>query len=130
MTVTGTRRLSGPRPWRAVTAVLALYALVLQAVLGGAAALPNASPLDVICIQHADGGDGSAPAAPHDPGHHRAGCCTLCHAAAAVEPPPPVASAIVWPPRAVARVSRRLDRAPSARAPPGAIASPRAPPVV
>ncbi|TXN20341.1 hypothetical protein [Methylobacterium sp. WL9] len=49
----------GVRGWRVLTAVVALYALVMQAFLGGivasaAAAAPSALPFDVHCLDKAE----------------------------------------------------------------------------
>jgi hypothetical protein len=113
-----------------MTAVLAAYLLVLQALLGGLASGTHAGTavaLDgfgqVLCSGAVDG-----PASPSDPEHHTPDCCTTgCNVSvgtgtppvvAAFEAPRPVAIAILAP----ANVETRPDGAPrgphNARAPP------------
>lgn len=114
--------------WRAVTAVVALYAFVLQAFLGGLAPLP--AHAGVLCLGQSDAG---APGGggPDDAGavHHHA-CCTAASVAGGGEQPLPCVTAILWPPRVAARVAWRGETAVAARGPPGSIAHPRGPPSV
>ena len=126
MTEAGTSGRGGASAWRLLTAVLALYALVLTSMLGTLAGLLAPAHGEVICQVQ----DESAPADPQ-PGKacQHAACCTVASVAAAVEPPSASATAIVWPPRRVTRLVWRMDGDAAARAPPGTIASPRAPPV-
>ncbi len=114
---------------RALTAVLALYALVLQTLLGGIAALPTGPGHGILCLQQADGdldtsGNGSAP---H---HHHAACCTAAPAVAALAAPSPDVTMIAWPERRLERLAWTSEPAFGARAPPGTRPSPRGPPVV
>lgn len=114
---------------RAITAVIALYALVLQAFLGGLAPVSAAGPAGVLCLHEA----GSEPADddPSLPAHdHHAACCTAAGHAPTAEPPLIVATAIAWPPRLATRVAWFEDGTVRARAPPGSVASARGPPVV
>lgn len=129
MTTAGTRDGESVRRLRALTAVLALYALVMQAFLGGivasAAAAPSALPFDVHCLDQTERAD---PSAPQAPAHHHTGCCTVAHPAAAMPPPLPAITAIVWPQPIVVHVIWRMQGIASARAPPFTLASARAPP--
>lgn len=127
MRTAGTRHGESVRALRALTAVVALYAFVMQAFLGGivasAAAAPSALPFDVHCLDKAD------PTTPQAPAHHHAGCCTAAHPAAGTPSPLPAMTSIVWPARRVVRVVWRMEGVASARAPPFTLASARAPPV-
>ena len=116
------------RAWRAMTAVVALYALVLQSVLGSAAVTPAASPFDVICLKLLDGG-AKQPAQPLDHADRHA-CCTGAVFAATVEPPLADAHLIGWPLRLATRLAWRWNAVAAARPPPSTVASARAPPVV
>ena len=122
------RSRGAPRSLRALTAVAALYALVLQALLGGIAALPVAGAPGLLCAQLADG-DGGAPDERHPtPPHGHAGCCTAA-SHAPTPAPPPEAGPAVWPDRSVTRIGWRARGPQAARAPPHTLASARAPPV-
>lgn len=129
MTESDTKRVGGGRRWRAFVAVFALYGLVLQAMLGGAALAAAPSTVNALCLGQADGTDSSDQAAPGAPGHHHAGCCTLAPAAA-VEPPAIGSHPIAWPKRSAARLVWRQHGVVAARAPPDSPLSSRAPPVV
>ena len=113
-------------PIRATVAVVALYAFVLQAFLGGL--MPRPHSLDgLICAQaQASTPDAAAPdtPAPHD---HDA-CCTLAQVAGASLPVRPEAVAAAWPARAGTRIAWTPSAAPRARAPPGLAAFARGPP--
>ena len=121
---------------RVLTAVVALYALVLQAVLGGIAALPVAAPFDPAASVHCLQQDAAAAASPeqapvHDPADHHPGCCTLVHHPVAGDAAALAASTTVaWPNRVSVRLVHRMEGAVAARAPPNTLASARAPPVV
>ncbi len=132
MTTAGTRLGENVRALRALTAVVALYALVMQAFLGGivasAAAAPSALPFDVHCLDGASGSERADPSAPLAPAHHNACCCTAAAPAAGTPPPLPAVTSIVWPQPLVVRVIWRMQGVASARAPPFTLASARAPP--
>lgn len=130
MIAAGTTGADGARSWRVITAVVALYALVLQAVLGGVAALPTLKVHDVLCRPLADGVGTSKPAQPQAPHQHHGDCCTAAVIADATAPALAVATIVAWPVLSTGRIFPRKDRAVSARAPPGLVASPRAPPVL
>ncbi|MCJ2063767.1 hypothetical protein MKK63_13755 [Methylobacterium sp. J-088] len=112
---------------RRVLAILVLYALALQGVLGGLAMAAAAGPEHVLCLASSPI-DGSRPYDPHIPAHGPMVCCVACHAAApAALPAPapaeavPVAGPAVLIQRGPARIA--LPRAPPrtghhARAPP------------
>lgn len=107
---------------RAVIAVLALYALLLQAFLGGL--MPWPATTDGLCAQHSD------PAAiPEAPVPHRHGdCCTAAQATGPALPPRPAVTALRWAAAADLHPAWPLTGSIGARAPPGTIASPRGPP--
>jgi hypothetical protein len=116
-------------PLRAVTAVIALYALVLQAVLGGLMPLPSAVDHGVLCLGQAgdeDTGQVQNPAAEH---HAHLPCCTVPGAVLGPILPEPSAQAVAWPPRVVTRLAWRFDAPVRARGPPGTFPHPRGPPV-
>ncbi|MBB3904859.1 hypothetical protein GGR33_004385 [Methylobacterium brachythecii] len=118
---------------RRLTAVLALYALVIQSFLGGIAAFPSASasglPFDVHCLDRSDGADRTDPGVPHAPAHQHSCCCTAAHPPAGM-PPLATTASIAWRPRLAVRLVWRMASAAPARAPPRTLASARAPPVV
>ncbi len=121
--ITGNRR-AGPRarPLRAVIAVLALYAFVLQAFLGGLMPMPAAA--DGICAQHSAGEPDFGKAAAHGHGD----CCTAAQAVGTALPPREVPATVAWiaPASACAGVGQPAE--PCARPPPGGGTSPRGPP--
>ena len=130
MTMAEARNGADARSLRRLTAVLALYALVIQVVLGGIAALPMAAtslPFDVPCLDKAGGAE---PTAPHVPAHHHPGCCTVAQPIAGLPPPLPATASIAWPLRLAVRLGWRMAVAAPVRAPPGTLASARAPPLV
>ncbi len=112
-----------PRRLRALTAVVALYALVLQALLGGIATLPVTGVSGLLCAAPAEAAPEGKSAAlpPH------AACCHAASHTPSAAPPPALASSPAWrEPDATATDWRaRL----AARAPPFLIASARAPPL-
>lgn len=111
-----------------LTAVAALYALVLQAVLGGIAALPASSGHAILCLQQPDGASLDQPGSEPAP-HHHATCCIAAPTVAAAVAPVAEITTIAWPQRAVAHLTWAIEPVFNARAPPGTRASPRAPPV-
>lgn len=121
----GTRR-SG---LRGVTAVIALYAFVLQAFLGGLLPAPAMGALGVICAGATGTGPGEDdPTKPH-PTQHPA-CCIAAHAVPDASAPGAAATAVAWPARGVLHVAWPTEIRVAARAPPGSIAHPRGPPTV
>lgn len=106
--------------------MVALYALALQSLLGGAAYGAASDPAHILCAAGAQGGEG--PSKPHQAHAHPA-CCTLAQAFAPA-PPVPASLVIVWPARQASAVTWRPEAAASPRAPPGVSASARGPPVV
>ena len=114
------------RVCRAVIAVTALYALALQAVLGGMTSVRTLDPAHGLCLQ-APGADGTRPAeAPHHDDHFS--CCTAAQAMPTADVPVPADVAVAWsaPPAIDAPWRPVLAAAP--RAPPGISAGARAPP--
>lgn len=113
---------------RAVIAVTALYALALQAVLGGMTSVRTFDPAHALCLQDTGVGvDGPAKAPPL---HDHLSCCTAAQAVPAVDVPLPTIVAIGWPVRSAVRAAWRPEIVASPRAPPGIGAGARAPPVV
>ena len=111
---------------RVVIAVAALYALALQALLGGVSIAASADPAHVLCLQNASTEDGPEnPPAPH--GHPA--CCLAAHALLSPIIPPAASTVITWPVRRMVAVTWRPEVVASPRAPPGVRASARAPPV-
>ncbi|MBB2960602.1 hypothetical protein [Methylobacterium sp. R2-1] len=125
-----------PRVLRGLTAVAALYALVLQALLGGIAALPVAGAPDFLCLSIANaavtGGAVSVEFAAKDehpaPVSHRTGCCTAAHHAPAAALPPPLSTEIAWLEREAVCADWFGAQRRAARPPPFTLAHARAPP--
>jgi hypothetical protein len=109
-------------PLRAVIAVLALYAFVLQAFLGGLMPIPAAA--DGLCAQHT-----VTDAAPGKPlPHHHGDCCTAAQAAGSALPARTVHTPVAWTTeQGDSPAYRSIDRH-CPRAPPDRSASPRGPP--
>ncbi|WP_082470284.1 hypothetical protein [Methylobacterium sp. Leaf86] len=119
-------RLPGWAACRAVIAIAALYALALQAFLGGASFAASGGPTHVICAQGA-GSDGEP--FKSSPPHKHLDCCLVAHALGAPVVPPATSSPIIWTVRQASVVVWRFEVAAYPRAPPGISASARAPPV-
>ena len=119
-----------PRFARALASVVALYALVLQALLGGIAALPVADAPAFLCAQIGDqvGGETAAPDRHPAPDAHHAGCCTAASHAPVAAPPPPSASGPAWPEAAASHATWLAPHRRIARPPPFTLAHARAPP--
>jgi hypothetical protein len=119
---------------RRLTAVLALYAFVMQAFLGGLAPLPMASaaalPFDIHCLDKFEEAGRTDPAAPHAPAHQHGCCCTAAQPIAGSPPPQPAMALVAWPPRRAVQLVWKMAAALPARAPPRTLASARAPPLV
>jgi hypothetical protein len=111
---------------RAIIAVIALYALVLQAVLGGLVPLPSVPVGGVICAEH----DGSTVPGDHGPACQHHACCTTAQAAQLLHPILLAFAAVAWAPARVASAPWRDAGAVQARAPPDQSVSPRGPPTV
>jgi hypothetical protein len=114
---------------RVITAVIALYALVLQVFLATLMPLPAAGHADPICSGLMDGG--SSAQGPEEPshGHHKL-CCTSVAAIAGADQPGLASSTVVWPVASVTRLTWRDEARQGARGPPGSIRHPRGPPAV
>ncbi|MBY0256166.1 MAG: hypothetical protein K2X24_00940 [Methylobacterium sp.] len=118
----------GWAPLRAVTAVIALYAFVLNAILGGLVPLPASISHGVLCLGQADD---AGPAMPDSSHAHHQSCCTVAGPMLQAALPEIDAYAVVWPPRAgQSRIAWQRKAAHFVRGPPGAIPRPRGPPVV
>lgn len=118
-------RLPGWAACRVVIAVAALYALALQALLGGVSIAASADRAHILCLQATGSDDG--PEKSHAPHGHPA-CCLVAHALNSPVVPPFASVVVAWPVRRVAAVSWRPEVVASPRAPPGVSASARAPP--
>lgn len=120
---TGNRRAGHQgRPLRAVIAVLSLYAVVLQAFLGGLMPIPAAA--DGLCAQHSAAEPGTGKAVPHDHGD----CCAATQVPGTALLPHPSPTAFVWIAQESGDASFGQPAEPCARPPPGGSASPRGPP--
>lgn len=115
--------------WRAITAVVALYAFVLQVFLGTLMPLGAQGHPGPICAGLVEGG--GSDQAPAEPGHgvHTL-CCTSVTVLAGTDAPILASSAIVWPVTALLRPAWPDEARPHARGPPRSIPHPRGPPVV
>ncbi len=107
---------------RATIAVVALYALCLQALFGALAPVPAVAASGAVICQH-DAGDGS----PRTGTHCALACCVAAHHVA-LAVPVLLAFGFAWDgPRPPEHAPPAADEIP-ARAPPDRIASPRGPP--
>ena len=113
---------------RAVIAVIALYALALQAILGGLMAAQTAGPVSIICLH--DAGSSEDGSSKPQPAHGHLDCCTAAHTTVSLATPVLTSTEVVWPPREAVLISWRLEVVTAPRPPPGIVASARAPPVV
>lgn len=121
----GTKR----KAWRPITAVIVLYAFVLQSFLGGLLPIRMLDQAGMLCAEMNDtarnGGDGPVKSPPL---HHAACCIAACAVADAGLAPAAAGAVPAWPLREAAAPSRRPEIRVAARAPPGSIPSPRGPP--
>ncbi|GJE73830.1 hypothetical protein [Methylorubrum suomiense] len=117
-----------PRCLRALTAVVALYALVLQALLGGIATLPVAGAPGLLCAAAPDRTN-KAPDGKPVPGAFHAACCTAAGHAPSAAPPPAAAGFVAWTAENAALPGWRGRTAQASRASPLRLAEARAPPL-
>lgn len=117
----------GWAPLRAITAVIALYAFVLHAVLSGLVPLPVSASHGILCLGSTDD---AGPAVPDSAHAHHQPCCTVAGPMLHAALPDVSARTIVWPARATSRVTWSREASVSARGPPGTIPHPRGPPTV
>lgn len=113
---------------RVAIAVAALYALALQAILGGVLATGVDAPYHQLCQQGVgvdDDGPAKAPLA-----HHHLSCCTAAHVQPVLDAPSLVGTIVAWPLRRAIDVAWRPEVVALPRAPPRHRAPARAPPVV
>lgn len=120
--------LTSWRAYRAVIAVIALYAFALQVVLGGAMFAQSSGSSGVVCLHDAVSLDG-VPAKPQSD-LACLDCCTVGHTPPSLTPPLLRVAEIVWPSRKAIVVSWRPEVIAAPRAPPGISASARGPPAV
>ena len=113
--------------WRAITAVIALYAFVLQVFLATLMPLPAAGHADAVCSGLMD--SERAAQGPDEPSHgsHKL-CCTSAGVTAVADQPVLVSSAILWPVSTVIRPIWNGVSLLGARGPPCSIPHPRGPP--
>lgn len=109
---------------RAIIAVIALYALALQAFFGGLAPLPAAPFGGVICAEHS----GSSAPGDQAPACHQHACCTAAQAAQLLHPLQSTFAVVAWVPIVVASAPWCDGGTVQARAPPDQSVSPRGPP--
>ena len=97
------------RRLRPITAVIVLYAFVLQGFLGGLLPVRMLDHAGFLCSQAAETArNGDDPIKV--PAQHGAACCIAAHGAADAAPPVPAMMTLVWPLReASSLVSRRRD---------------------
>jgi hypothetical protein len=114
---------------RRLVAILALYALALQSILGGMALAAAAAPEHVLCLGGTNP-DGSASDVGHLPHQEHAACCTACHRVSPIVLPDPLAAASAPTAYPVATPRKRPKRIALPRAPPGRGPGARAPPRV
>ncbi|GJE16964.1 DUF2946 family protein [Methylobacterium marchantiae] len=119
---------------RAIIAVIALYAVCLQALLA-----PMASPLlplpgGAICAHGEAQASSDQPPVDDVPADGAAACrhscCILAHVAQVFPEPEGPFATIAWPIRAATRPTRPALVIAKARAPPDRSSSPRGPPAV
>ncbi|WP_244514144.1 hypothetical protein [Methylobacterium sp. UNC378MF] len=111
-----------------IVALLALYALALQGILGGLVSA-DAGSVHILCLAD-DGQTGPAPAGKHLPAHHRGDCCVACQAAGPAALPAPSAATAIPVARPVVAAGPRPQRVALPRAPPRPGLGARAPPDV
>lgn len=112
---------------RVITAVIALYAFVLQIFLATLMPLPAAGHVDPICSGLMEGElAAQRPDSPSHDGHKL--CCTSAVATILTDQPVLASSAIVWSTPSVIHLIWRDVADLSARGPPGSIPHPRGPP--
>ncbi len=123
-------RIGLPRwaAYRAVIAVAALYALALQALLGGMLMAGVAGPAHPLCLQSAASAEADPTKVPV--AHDHLACCTAAPHVTALQAPVPTATPIVWPQCQIAVLAWRPEVVAIPRAPPRFRHSARAPPVV
>lgn len=115
------------RRLRPITAVVVLYAFVLQGFLGGLLPIRMLDHAGFLCAQAADSArNGEDPIKA--PAQHAAACCIAAHVAADATPPLPAMVTLVWPLREAKLPTRGPEIRVAARAPPGSIPLARGPP--
>lgn len=115
------------RRLRPITAVVVLYAFVLQGFLGGLLPIRMLDHAGFLCSQVADSArNGDDPI--KTPAQHGAACCIAAHAVADATPPLPGVVTLVWPLREARLPVRSPEIRVAARAPPGSIPLARGPP--
>ncbi|MCJ2086865.1 hypothetical protein MKK88_12810 [Methylobacterium sp. E-005] len=113
---------------RRLLAILVLYVLALQSVLGGLAMAAAAGPEHVLCL--AGDIDRSGLDDPHHPAPRPMACCVACHIASPAALPAPRPAEAMPVPDPVALVPARWARVALPRAPPETGHRARAPPPV
>jgi hypothetical protein len=113
---------------RVAIAVVALYAVVLQAILGGTLSVGPSELTHQLCLKGTDVRD-DGPVTPPSP-HTHLSCCTAAHVPPVLDAPSLSATIIAWPVRRASGVIWRPEVVSIPRAPPRLHATARAPPVV
>ncbi|WP_341872680.1 hypothetical protein [Methylorubrum extorquens] len=106
--------------------MIALYALVLQAFLGGLAPLPVVPLGGVICAEH----ERSTLTSDHGSACQHHACCTAAQAAQLLQPLLLAFATVAWAPSHLVSASWSDAGTVRARAPPDHSVSPRGPPTV
>ncbi len=119
---------SGTR-MRAAVAVVALYGLLLQALLTSMASPPPAAGPGLSAICSPNGGDHASPDG-QPTSHDRHGCCTAACAATIMATPAPSHGLVAWPRRDTTNVLWRTAHTILPTGPPVFAASARGPPTV
>lgn len=110
---------------RAIISVVALYALLLQAFLGGLVARPLAPVGNEVCAEHI----GVSLPREHAPACLHNACCTVAHANELFHPLLEVFATVAWASSVrVSVIPWRDAGSVQARAPPDQSVSPRGPP--
>jgi hypothetical protein len=110
--------------WRAIIAMVALYAILLQPFLAAMAGGLGPSSAAYLCSSDKTGGpahDGAANQADHQ-------CCTAAQPTGAALPPAIDGAAVVWPARRGDVLSWRLEAERRKTGPPTHAHAPRGPP--
>lgn len=115
------------RRLRPITAVIVLYAFVLQGFLGGMLPIRMLDHAGFLCAQAAETArNGDDPI--KTPAQHGAACCIAAHCDVDAVPPLPATATLAWPLRQAKRTVGRPEIRVAARAPPGSISFARGPP--
>ncbi|WP_238178599.1 hypothetical protein [Methylobacterium dankookense] len=111
---------------RAIIGVIALYALLLQAFLGGLSPSVSTPAGPEICARH----DAASVPVDHESACRQHVCCTAMQGAGWLLPLPTAFATVTWAPVQVASAAWREAGPVRARAPPDRSVGPRGPPIL